>query len=177
MASREKLDKAYLRMAAELAKLSTATRKKVGCLIVKDTHIIAEGYNGTPRGFSNICEEGNYLPHDLEKDHKEGGICRKCLRPIYNGSLYACSKETLVTKPEVIHAEMNALAKVCKSTQSSEGAFMYLTLSPCFDCAKLIIQAGITKVMYSEEYRDLSGIELLRKANVICLHIPPDLLE
>lgn len=140
MASRENLDKTYLRMAHELAKLSRAKRKQVGCLIVKDTHIIAEGYNGTPNSkFSNICEEE------------------------INGEL--------VTKPEVVHSEANALAKLCKSTQSSEGATCYCTISPCFNCSKMLISAGITKVVYSEEYRDLSGVNLLKQAGITVMHI------
>jgi len=132
---RDKLDRTYMNMARELAKLSHAQRRKVGCLIVKDTHIIAEGLNGTPRGFNNTCE---YLDH---VDH-------------------------YYTKPEVLHAESNAMTKHARSTNSSEGATLYVTCSPCFDCAKLIIQSGIERVVYDEPYSKGEGITLLKKAGV-----------
>lgn len=130
-----------MNMAKELAKLSYAEKKKVGALLVKDTHIIAEGFNGTPKGFENNCECIAYDSFD--------GVTDK------------------ITKPEVLHAESNAITKVAKSTMSSEGATLYVTLSPCFECAKLIIQAGISKVLYSEVYHDTSGIELLKKTSII----------
>lgn len=143
MASREVLDRTYLKMAKQLATLSYARRAKVGCLIVKDTHIIAEGYNGTTRGRPNNCE--------IEIDGE------------------------LVTKDEVVHSEANALMKLARSTQSSEGATMYCTLSPCINCAPLIVQAGITTVVYAEEYRDLSGIDFLRQCKVRIFKIPIDI--
>ena len=132
---KDKLDKTYMNMAKELAKLSHAQRRKVGCLIVKDTHIIAEGINGTPRGFDNSCEFTDHVDH-------------------------------YYTKPEVLHAESNAITKLARSTNSSEGATVYVTCCPCFDCAKLIIQAGIKRVVYFENYRDQSGLALLNKAGV-----------
>ena len=125
-------------MARELAKLSHAQRRKVGCLIVKDTHIIAEGLNGTPRGFNNTCE---YLDH---VDH-------------------------YYTKPEVLHAESNAITKLARSTNSSEGATLYVTCSPCFDCSKLIIQAGIKRVVYADLYTNkdcLNSLALLKQAGI-----------
>ena len=131
MANQKELDEAYITMALEWAKLSKAKRKKVGAIIVKESQIISDGFNGTPRGFDNICED------------KLGG-----------------------TKPEVLHAESNAILKLSKSTQSSDGATLYLTCSPCFDCAKLIIQAGITRVVYKEVYRSRSGLMLLERAGV-----------
>jgi dCMP deaminase len=132
---RGKLDKTYMSMARELAKLSHAQRRKVGCLIVKDTHIIAEGINGTPRGFDNNCEYVDHVDH-------------------------------YYTKPEVLHAESNAITKLARSTNSSEGATLYVTCCPCFDCSKLIIQAGIKRVVYFENYRDERGLTLLNKADV-----------
>ena len=133
---RDKLDKTYMNMARELSKLSHAQRRKVGCLIVKDTHIIAEGLNGTPRGFDNGCE---YIDH---VDH-------------------------MYTKPEVLHAESNAITKLARSTNSSSGATLYVTCSPCFECAKLIIQSGIERVVYDEEYKSQKGSILLEKAGIL----------
>ena len=121
-------------MAKELAKLSYAKRTKVGCLIVKDTQIISEGYNGTPKGFDNACE---YYSHVDE----------------------------MYTKPEVLHAESNAISKIARSTNSSSGSTLYVTLAPCFDCAKLIIQAGIERVVFRDEYPK-NGLALLDKAGV-----------
>ena len=138
MANQDKLDKRYLAMAKEWSKMSHAERKKVGCLIVKDERIISDGFNGTPSGFNNECEHDSY----------KNGL------PI------------LITKPEVLHAESNALMKLARSTNSSEGATIYCTYSPCFDCAKLIIQAGIKRVVYNGAYRCEKGLDLLKKAKV-----------
>ena len=129
-------DKAYLRMAHEWAKLSHCKRKQVGAIIVKDRMIISDGYNGTPTGFENCCED------------EEG-----------------------YTKWYVLHAEANAISKVAASTQSCEGATLYVTLSPCTDCSKLIHQAGIVRVVYSQAYKDCSGLEFLEKAGVELKHI------
>jgi dCMP deaminase len=134
MAGKDRLDQAYMKMAEELAKLSYAERKKVGCLIVKDTQIISEGYNGTPKGFDNRCEYVDYV-------------------------------DEMYTKAEVLHAESNAITKIARSTNSSDGATLYCTLAPCFDCAKLIIQAGIKRVVFKEKYPK-HGIALLNKASV-----------
>jgi len=123
-------------MAQTLSTLSSAVRRKVGCLIVKDTQIISEGYNGTPRGFDNGCE---YIDH---VDH-------------------------MYTKPEVLHAESNAITKLARSTNSSSGATLYVTCSPCFECAKLIIQSGIERVVYDEEYKSQKGLLLLKKAGIL----------
>lgn len=126
-----KYDKAYLRIAKEWGQLSYCKRKQVGAIIVKDRMIISDGYNGTPSGFENNCEDENNL-----------------------------------TKWYVLHAEANAISKVARSTQSCEGATLYITLSPCKDCSKLIHQSGIKRVVYHEEYKDCSGIDFLRKAGV-----------
>ncbi|MFN3951331.1 MAG: deoxycytidylate deaminase [Thermaurantimonas sp.] len=140
---RERYDRAYLRMAQHWAQLSHCTRKKVGALIVKDRMIISDGYNGTPSGFENECEDEN-------------------------GE----------TKWYVLHAEANAILKVAGSTQSCRGATLYLTLSPCRDCAKLIHQAGIRRLVYIRDYSDSSGLEFLRKAGVeICQYPDMDMFE
>jgi dCMP deaminase len=134
MATQKALDRTYMMMAKELSKLSSAQRAKVGAIIVKDTHIIAEGYNGTPRGFNNVCEYYDYADH-------------------------------LHTKPEVLHAETNAITKLARSTSSSDQSTLYVTLAPCYDCSKLIIQAGIKRVVYDGSYlRD--GLDLLEQAGV-----------
>ena len=135
-----KIDIAYIKMAQVWADLSHATRKKVGALIVKNNTIIADGFNGTPSGFENECELAKYNEDGSFKEYE--------------------------TKWYVLHAESNALAKVAKSTQSSEGATLYITYSPCRDCSKLILQSGIKRVVYLEEYRDISGLDFLRSAGV-----------
>ena len=127
----ENLDKRYLEMAKIWAENSYCTRRQVGALIVKDKMIISDGYNGTPSGFENICEDD------------EGK-----------------------TKQYVLHAEANAITKVAKSNNSSEGATLYVTTSPCPECSKLIIQAGIKRIVYSDEYRNTEGLDWLRRANV-----------
>ena len=135
MDKQSRYDTKYLEMAEVWAGLSHAKRKKVGALLVKDSAIIADGYNGTPSGFENECEDS------------EGK-----------------------TKWYVLHAEANAILKVSKSTQNCEGSTLYLTLSPCKNCAKLIAQAGIKKVIYIEEYKDNESLEFLRKFGVECVH-------
>ena len=132
----EKFDRSYLQMAEVWAQNSYCKRRKVGALLVKDRTIISDGYNGTPSGFENICEDENG-----------------------------------VTKPYVLHAEANASTKVAKSGNSSEGATLYVTASPCAECAKLIIQAGIRRVVYGEKYRLTDGIELLERAGVEVLFL------
>lgn len=130
-------DKAYLKIAKEWAQLSYCQRKKVGAIIVKDRMIISDGYNGTPSGFENCCEDENNL-----------------------------------TKWYVLHAEANAILKVARSTQTCDGATLYITLSPCKECSKLIHQSGITRVVYHQDYKDNSGIEFLKRAGVIVDFIP-----
>ena len=156
MANQNRLDERYLAMAKEWSKMSHAKRKKVGCLIVKDEQIISDGYNGTPSGFDNNCEEVFYTcdERDFYKD-QEWELDR--------------GKEKffkLKTKPEVLHAESNALMKLARSTNSSEGATIYCTYSPCFDCAKLIVQSGVKRFVYNETYRNTQGLDLLKKAGV-----------
>ena len=125
------LDNRYMRMARIWAENSYCTRRKVGALIVNKQMIISDGYNGTPSGFENVCED-------------ENGI----------------------TKPYVLHAEANAISKLARSSNSSEGATLYVTASPCIECAKLIIQAGIKRVVYAEKYRLTDGIDLLERAGI-----------
>lgn len=127
-----KYDKAYLRIAKEWSRLSYCKRKQVGAIIVRDKMIISDGYNGTPSGFENCCED------------EEG-----------------------LTNWYVLHAEANAILKVAKSTQSCEGATLYITLSPCKECSKLIHQSGIKRVVYQLGYKDTSGVDFLNKAGVI----------
>jgi dCMP deaminase len=135
-----KIDLAYIKMAQVWAELSHATRKKVGALIVKNNTIISDGFNGTPSGFENECEEAINNEDGSFKEYK--------------------------TKWYVLHAEANAILKVAKSTQSCNGSTLYVTYSPCTDCSKLIMQAGITRVVYLEEYRDTNGLDFLRRAGV-----------
>jgi dCMP deaminase len=153
----------YMQIAYQTAKLSYAERRRVGCIIVKDEQIVSFGYNGTPHGFNNTCEEVKtetvyYENPDIAMDliEEHGFDCE-------NG---CCTKETTSTKREVLHAESNAITKLAKSTMTSNDADLYTTTAPCFQCAKLIIQAGIKRVYYSEDYRDMSGVELLEKANI-----------
>lgn len=124
-------DLAYLKMAKSWSSLSHCTRKKVGAIIVKDDMIISDGYNGSPSGFDNNCEDDNGDTHWY-----------------------------------VLHAEANAILKVAKSTNNCKGATLYLTLSPCKDCSKLVLQAGISRVVYEMDYKDTAGIEFLREANI-----------
>ncbi|MHC5362897.1 deoxycytidylate deaminase [Myroides sp. LJL110] len=131
-----KYDKAYLRIAREWAQLSYCKRKKVGAIIVKDRMIISDGYNGTPTGFDNCCEDQNDLTHWY-----------------------------------VLHAEANAILKVASSTQSCRNATLYITMSPCKECSKLIHQAGITRVVYLEWYKDAEGVDFLKRAGVQVVHI------
>jgi len=139
------IEDVYMEIAYSVAKLSYAERRQVGCVIVKDQQIVSFGYNGTPSGFDNSCEE----------------VVESCQN---NCGCGGC--ETTVTKKEVLHAESNALTKIAKSTMSSGDADLYTTTSPCFECAKLIIQSGIKRVFYNETYRDMSGVELLEKSNI-----------
>ena len=129
-------DQAYLRMARSWSKLSHCNRKQVGAIIVKDEMIISDGYNGTPGGFDNCCEDEDGNTHWY-----------------------------------VLHAEANAILKVAKSTNNCKGATLYLTHSPCKDCSKLVLQAGITRLVYAEQYKDPSGIDFLSSAGLEVIHI------
>ena len=130
------LDRRYLRMAKIWSENSYCSRRQVGALIVKDKMIISDGFNGTPSGFENICED-----------------------------------ENSVTKPYVLHAEANAITKIARSGNNSDGATLYVTDSPCIECAKLIIQAGIKRVIYGREYRLTDGVDLLRRAKIEVIYL------
>lgn len=134
------LDLRYLRMAAIWAENSYCQRRKVGALVVKEKMIISDGYNGTPSGFENVCEDAHGVTH-----------------------------------PYVLHAEANAITKLARSGNNSDQATLYVTASPCIECAKLIIQAGIRRVVYAEQYWLTDGIDLLRRAGVEVEHLPLDL--
>lgn len=133
------LDKRYLRMAEIWAENSYCKRRQVGCLVVKDKRIISDGYNGTPSGFENVCEDENNI-----------------------------------TKPYVLHAEANAITKLARSHNNSDGATLYVTDSPCIECAKLIIQSGIKRVVFIRMYRITDGVELLQRAGIEVVHIGMD---
>ena len=137
MDKKEELDMRYLRMAQIWSENSYCKRRQVGALVVKDKMIISDGYNGTPSGFENICEDENN-----------------------------------VTKPYVLHAEANAITKIARSGNNSEGSTLYVTDSPCIECSKLIIQAGIKRVIYAREYRLTDGADLLRRAGIEVKHLP-----
>lgn len=140
MESNKNLDLRYLRMARIWSENSYCNRRQVGALVVKNKMIISDGYNGTPSGFENVCEDENG-----------------------------------VTKPYVLHAEANAITKIARSGNNSEGATLYVTDSPCIECAKLIIQAGIRRVIYAREYRLTDGVDLLKRAGIEVQLIPiPD---
>ena len=134
-----KLDYRYLRMAKIWAENSYCQRRQAGALVVKNKMIISDGYNGTPSGFENICEDNNNI-----------------------------------TKPYVLHEEANAITKLARSSNNSDGATLYVTASPCIECAKLIIQAGIKRVVYGEEYRLKDGINLLKRANIEVIYLNTD---
>lgn len=133
------LDLRYLRMARIWAENSYCERRKVGALVVKDKMIISDGYNGTPSGFENVCEDDNN-----------------------------------VTKPYVLHAEANAITKLARSSNNSDGSTLYVTAAPCIECSKLIIQSGIKRVVYAEKYRLEDGINLLKKAKIEVMYLNPD---
>ena len=134
-----KFDLRYLQMARIWAQNSYCQRRQVGALVVKDGMIISDGYNGTPSGFENVCEDENN-----------------------------------VTKPYVLHAEANAITKLARSSNNSDGSTIYITASPCIECAKLIIQAGIKRVVYGEQYRLTDGIDLLKRAGIETIYINPE---
>ena len=155
-----KFIQAHMKVAEVYSQLSSAERLKVGAVIVKNDTIIGIGYNGMPSGWNNNCEKKDYMPSDAgtwlspeeveqKWPHKEGN-----------------KRYTLVTRDEVIHAESNAISKVAKSTNSTEGSYLFVTHAPCIHCAKLIHQSGITRVFYKESYRSDDGLKFLEKCGV-----------
>jgi dCMP deaminase len=151
---KEKFRNAYMKVAETFAGLSSARRLHVGAIIVKDDRIISIGYNGMPSGWDNNCEDKFYCD---DGDYSEQLFPKEANNWI---------NYKLVTKPEVLHAETNAIAKLAKSTESGIGADMFITHAPCLDCAKLVYQSGINSVYYRNAYRNQSGIEFLEKAGV-----------
>lgn len=151
-------DKRYLRMAQIWAENSYAIRRRVGCLIVKDNSIISDGYNGTPSGFENVCEDVTCM-NDSACERKS--LFHKL--PECDG----CKHAKLTTKPYVLHAEANAISKLAKGMNHSDGATLYVTDEPCLECSKMIIQSGIRRVVYSREYHIHAGTELLKRAGII----------
>lgn len=155
-------------VADRFSKLSTAQRLQVGAIVVKDDRIISIGYNGMPSGWDNVCEDVNWMgdaggwlsPEEIEEQWPYTGIYMD-----KDGEEYA-SRYKLVTKPEVLHAETNAISKLAKSTEAGDGATMFCTHAPCIDCAKLIYQSGIKQVYYRDQYRSTAGIEFLEKCNI-----------
>ena len=141
MDKQTKRDYLYMRMARTWSENSYCVRRKVGAILVKDQMIISDGYNGTPSGFENVCEDENNL-----------------------------------TKPYVLHAEANAITKLARSHNNSDGATIYVTDSPCIECAKLIIQAGIKRLVYSRQYRLTDGIDLLKRAGIDVVFMEPDVI-
>lgn len=137
MTKQERYDRAYMKMAVEWAQLSHCTRKKVGSLIVRDNMIISDGYNGTPSGFSNACEDDQGDTHWY-----------------------------------VLHAEANAILKIARSTNNAKDSTLYITLSPCKECCKLILQAGIRRMVYHQEYKDTTGLSFLQESGMEVLHLP-----
>ena len=137
MEKQQRRDHLYMKMARTWAENSYCVRRKVGALMVKNQMIISDGFNGTPSGFENVCEDENN-----------------------------------VSKPYVLHAEANAITKVARSNNSSDGATIYITASPCMECSKLIIQAGIKRVVYGENYRIMDGVELLKRAGIEVVYMP-----
>lgn len=157
-------DESYLKIADVWAQNSRAVRAKVGAIIVKDNMIISDGFNGTPAGFDNTCEVEIECDVDWDEHDSLDGGAAICMT--YNNDCSRCPHHKLITKPEVLHAESNAIAKLAKSHNSSDGATLYVTLSPCLECAKLIIQSGIKRVVYRDKYRNTDGIDLLKRANI-----------
>ena len=151
---KDKFRNAYMKVAETFAELSSARRLHVGAIVVKDDRIISIGYNGMPSGWDNNCEDKIYC---------DDGDCLEQQLPKESDTW---KKYKLKTKPEVLHAETNAIAKLAKSNESGLGASMFITHAPCMDCAKLVYQSGINNVYYRNSYRDESGIQFLQKAGV-----------
>lgn len=165
---KEKFKKAYIDVAKRFAKLSHARRLHVGAIIVKDDRIISIGYNGMPAGWDNNCEHTELMPVDAggwldpEEIYEQWPFEGK----FWVGGQEVITRYRLKTKPEVLHAESNAIAKLAKSNESGNNSDLFVTHSPCIECAKLIYQSGINRVFYSENYRDNAGIEFLERSGV-----------
>lgn len=165
---KQKFIRAHMKVAEIYAQLSSAERLKVGAVIVKEDTIIGIGYNGMPSGWVNTCERKEYMPLDVVDKLRTDEIEKQWPHQDRD------KRYKLITKDEVIHAESNAISKVAKSTNSTEGSYLFVTHAPCIHCAKLIYQSGITRVFYKETYRDDSGLKLLEKCGVKVMKISDD---
>ncbi len=163
---KEKFKQAYMDTARRFAELSPAKRRKVGAIVVKDDRIISIGYNGMPVGWDNECENKEYLNAAKAGFMNDEEIQEKFPHEEYVQEYQALRRYRLVTKDEVLHAESNAIAKLAKSNESGLGADLFVTTAPCIHCAKLIHQTGISRVWYSDNYRDSAGIDFLAKSGV-----------
>lgn len=152
---------AYMDVAERFGQLSSAVRLQVGAIVVKDDRIISLGYNGTPHGWNNDCEYKIYMEDDKPNWQGVDNLAEQYPYTDDNGKAYR-----LTSKPEVLHAESNCLAKLAKSPESGDGATMFVTHAPCIDCAKLIYQSGIAVVYYKNRYRDTAGIEFLERCGI-----------
>lgn len=173
---KEKFVKAYMKTAKIFADLSTAKRLKVGAIVVKDNRIVSIGYNGTPAGWDNVCEDiewcsgGGWLsPEEIESGWPYEGTYIDSAGNLVTG------RYRLKTKPEVIHAEMNSLMKLARDNEGGHDAYMFITHAPCLECAKGIYGAGIKKVFYREQYRSTDGIEFLKKCDIPIIKVDDDL--
>ena len=155
----------YMDVAERTSKLSSAIRRQVGAVIVKENRILSYGYNGMPTGWTNECENKEYMPGDSRDSHSYP-------HEEYDKEVESNRRYRLVTKDEVLHAESNAIAKVSGSTESSEDATLFVTTAPCIHCAKMIFQSGIKSVFYRDTYRDDAGVEFLQKGGVSVTKYP-----
>ena len=160
---KEKMKKFYMSVAQSVSQLSTAEKLKVGCVAVKDDKIISFGYNGTPAGWDNKCEDTEYMAVDAGGLLDPEEIIKEWPHEQWRDNIYKRYK--LVTKPEVIHAEMNCLMKLAKSNESSQNSILFITHAPCMNCSKAIYQAGIKHVYYKQTYRLCDGIDFLEKTS------------
>lgn len=159
---KQKFVEAHMKVAEVYAELSSAKRLHVGAIVVKDNRVISIGYNGMPSGWDNTCEDVDFVPDNPELDYQT---------MIEDGYIFGVDKDTAgyikrVTKPEALHAETNAIAKLARSTESGLGATLFVTHAPCLDCAKLVYQSGISSVYYRNSYRTEDGVKFLQKAGV-----------
>jgi dCMP deaminase len=164
---KDKYVDAHMRTAEVYASLSSAKRLQVGCVVVKDNTIIGIGYNGMPSGWTNDCESRDYMSIDAGGWLNPDEIEERWPHVECDGEFQDQKRRyVLKTKPEVLHAETNAIAKISRSTNSSEGASLFVTHAPCLDCAKIVFQAGINSVFYRNTYRNTEGVEFLQKCGV-----------
>jgi dCMP deaminase len=172
MEKQSKLDSVFINIAKEIGSLSYCTRSKVGAVLVKDGNIISFGYNGTPSGMDNSCEDKEFIDAEAAAHMDHEWIDFMWPHKDEDGF-----KHRLVTKSSVIHAESNAILKAAKSGHAVEGSTLYLTLSPCLDCCKLVLQSGVERVVYLQEYRNLQGVEFLKQFIKVEQYVTTDVLS